>query len=302
MGPRNTRNARARRHRRGTERAPLPERRGWFIFCNQKNTVLVPSSKQAPPNAEKTASAELLTRFLDFRFSGLRLHCLLLFFHPDSAGCPADSFRAANWRVSHLSVSGRWTEQSDPRAPHANSRFRIRQSSRTPRGLQVTSAARRIASGSPSFHFRRARTRWRTFVTCRRSPSPRPRWRARRGGAPRCRTRRTSPSARSEGCWRRAFRVRLVHGRACASASAPLPTALSDASVFLSSRASPRVGLGRASGGRQRRRPRVHAVVPTRSTIEAFDAAQNARLRLLPLTTLPPDAFVASFRTHPQCL
>jgi hypothetical protein len=35
---------------------------------------------------EKTASAEL-TRFLDFRFSGLRLHCLLLFFHPDSAGC-----------------------------------------------------------------------------------------------------------------------------------------------------------------------------------------------------------------------
>ena len=47
MGPRNTRNARARRHRRGTERAPLPERRGWFIFCNQKNTVLVPSSKQA---------------------------------------------------------------------------------------------------------------------------------------------------------------------------------------------------------------------------------------------------------------
>jgi hypothetical protein len=39
-----------------------------------------------------------------------------------------------------------------------------------------------------------------------------------------------------------------------------------------------------------------------RSTIEAFDAAQNARPRLPPLTSLPPDAFVASFRTHPQCL
>ena len=208
MGPRNTRNARARRHRRGTERAPLPERRGWFMFAIRKTQFWYPLRNRRAPNAEQTASAEL-TRFLDFRFSGLRLHCILLFFSSRLGRVPMlTRFCAANWRVSHLSVSGRRTEQSDPRAPHANSRFRIRQSSRTPRGLQVTSAARRIASGSPSFHFRRARTRWRTFVTCRRSPSPRPRWRARRGGAPRCRTRRTSPSARSEGCWRRAFRVR----------------------------------------------------------------------------------------------
>ena len=271
MGPRNTRNARARRHRRGTERAPLPERRGWFIFCNQKNTVLVPSSKQA---REKTASAEL-TRFLDFRFSGLRLHCLLLFFHPDSAGCPADSFRAANWRVSHLSVSGRWTEQSDPRAPHANSRFRIRQSSRTPRGLQVTSAARRIASGSPSFHFRRARTRWRTFVTCRRSPSPRPRWRARCGSVPRCRTRRTSPSARSEGCWRRAFRVRLGRGRARACPRRlPSPPPLSDASVFLLSRA------GRVS-------PPPSPPPSTRGLRALGTEARDARARATGLTHSP---------------
>jgi hypothetical protein len=72
---------------------------------------------------------------------------------------------------------------------------------------------------------------------------------------------------------------------------------------FLSSRASPRVGLGRA--GEEDVRDAVHASTPSlkkRSTIEAFDAAQNARPRLPPLTSLPPDAFVASFRTHPQCL
>lgn len=186
-------------------------------------------------------------------------------------------FCAANWRVSHLSVSGRRTEQSDPRAPHANSRFRIRQSSRTPRGLQVTSAARRIASGSPSFHFRRARTRWRTFVTCRRSPSPRPRWRARRGGAPRCRTRRTSPSARSEGCWRRAFRVRRRFTVARARPRRlPSPPPSRTHPFFC------RLEHLRASGSVAPPEDvraavhAVHAVVPTRSTIEAFDAAQNA--------------------------
>ena len=226
---------------------------------------------------EKTASAEL-TRFLDFRFSGLRLHCLLLFFSSRLGRVPMlTRFCAANWRVSHLSVSGRRTEQSDPRAPHANSRFRIHQSSRISRGLQVTSAARRIASGSPSFHFRRARTRWRTFVTCRRSPSPRPRWRARRGGAPRCRTRRTSPSARSEGCWRRAFRVRLAHGRACASiARLPSPPPSRTHPFFC------RLEHLRASGSvapPEDVRDAVHASTPSfkkRSTIEAFDAAQNA--------------------------
>jgi hypothetical protein len=44
----------------------------------------------------------------------------------------------------------------------------------------------------------------------------------------------------------------------------------------LSSLRGERVGLGRASGGRQSPVHAVHAVVPTRSTIEAFDAAQNA--------------------------
>jgi hypothetical protein len=29
---------------------------------------------------------------------------------------------------------------------------------------------------------------------------------------------------------------------------------------------------------------------------------RSKRSRLPPLTSLPPDAFVASFRTHPQCL
>jgi hypothetical protein len=44
----------------------------------------------------------------------------------------------------------------------------------------------------------------------------------------------------------------------------------------LSSRASPRVGLGRA--GEEDVRDAVHASTPSfkRSTVEAFDAAQNA--------------------------
>ena len=233
MGPRNTRNARARRHRRGTERAPLPERGGRFIFCNQKNTALVtPRNTRAPKTASAVATTHAFSRF---PFS--RTTALAVLFTATRQGADADSFREANWRSYRLVRFGALDRAERPaRAPRvvfAFARARARRAVSRSRAPRVASRpARRLSTSAAR------RTRWRTFVTCRRSPSPRPRWRARRGGARRCRTRRTSPSARSEGCWRRAFRVRLVHGRARASASAPLPTALSDASVFLSSRAA----------------------------------------------------------------
>lgn len=219
MGPRNTRNARARRHRRGTERAPLPERGGRFIFCNQKNTALVtPRNTRAP----KTASAVATTRVFSI---SVFADCACCAFTATRQGADADSFREANWRSYRLvrfgALDGAERPARPPRVVFAFARARARRAVSRSRAPRVASRpARRLSTSAAR------RTRWRTFVTCRRSPSPRPRWRARRGGAPRCRTRRTSPSARSEGCWRRAFRVRLVHGRARASASAPLPTAL----------------------------------------------------------------------------
>ena len=208
MGPRNTRNARARRHRRGTERAPLPERRGWFIFCNQKNTVLVPSWKQARSElTEKTASEELrvfsisvladcaCTAFCFF-FIQTRQGALLTRFVRPTGEFPTCPFRGVG---RSRATRARPTQT----VVFAFARARARRAVSRSRAPRVASRPARRLSPSAA-----RRKRWRTFVTCRRSPSPRPRWRARRGGAPRCRTRRTSPSARSEGCWRRAFRVR----------------------------------------------------------------------------------------------
>jgi len=62
-------------------------------------------------------------------------------------GADADSFRRrANWHLCPFRCVGRTATRACPHAP-----FSHRQSPRTSRVLQVTSAAHRIASGSPSF-------------------------------------------------------------------------------------------------------------------------------------------------------
>ena len=151
-------------------------------------------------------------------------------------GADADSFRRrANWHLCPFRCVGRTATRACPHAP-----FSHRQSPRTSRVLQVTSAAHRIASGSPSFPLPPRASAARDGERSSRADGPLRRVRDGGRGAEarhvvghgeprRRRIRRGAGDVHSEY-----VSVAVARAR---PRRLPSPPPLSDASVFLSSRA-----------------------------------------------------------------